>query len=367
MSAPAAVPRLTPVAETTAARDWLAATHAAVDRALHAFLDAKRLSGEPGAGGPAAPVDALRAFLGGPGKRVRPLFCRIGWRAVSDGPPDPRLADIGVGLELLHGHALVHDDVVDRSALRRGRPTVHRACAAQRGGDAWYGISAAVLLGDLAALWADECFQRLHEPGVPAAARTQLGLMRQELLTGQLLDLAEPSEPFGTVEEAFAVIDAKTVAYTVRGPLLIGAAMAGADRAGTDALAGYARSLGEAFQLQDDLEDVTAADTGGEDLREGKRTAVVALAAEAGTAAQRATMARLLGRPGLTDAELAELRAVLTATGAVARVRAMVLERRRAALDTAARGPFTGTGRALLTAMTDRALPGVADWEENAA
>ncbi|WP_345664696.1 polyprenyl synthetase family protein [Streptomyces venetus] len=315
-------------------------------------------------------IDVLRAFLSGRGKRVRPLFCHIGWRAVTDAPLDVRLIDVGVGLELLHGHALVHDDLVDRSLMRRGRPAVHVACADLHGANAWSGVSAAVFLGDLAALWAEEQFQCLYEPGVPPAARAHLGAMRAELLNGQLLDLVKPSQLFGTVPEAFAVIHAKTVAYTVLGPLLIGAAMAGADPDVSDALAGYARPLGEAFQLQDDLEDV-AADPDcsgcGEDLKEGKHTVVVALAGEAATARQRAVMARLLGRPGMCGGELAELRSTIAATGAVERVRAMIAARRRAALERAAGGPFTERGRALLIAMTDLALPGVADWPEVAA
>ncbi|MFF8882786.1 polyprenyl synthetase family protein [Streptomyces flaveolus] len=311
----------------------------------------------------------LRAFLRGRGKRVRPLFCHVGWRAVTDAPPDARLVDVGVGLELLHGHALVHDDLVDRSLVRRGGPPVHVACADLEGADAWLGVSAAVFLGDVAALWAEELFKRLYEPDVPPAARGHLEAMRAALLNGQLLDLAPPSRQFGTVAEAFAVIHAKTVAYTVLGPLLIGAAMAGAEPHARHALAGYARPLGEAFQLQDDLEDVAAGpdEPGGEDLREGKRTVVVALAAQAATPAQRAVMGRLLGRAEMTGGELAELRATIAATGAVDRVRAMVTARRRDALTRAAEGPFTERGHALLTAMTDLALPGVADWPEVAA
>ncbi|MFJ8983044.1 polyprenyl synthetase family protein [Streptomyces sp. NPDC102282] len=351
------------------ARAYLASTRTAVDRALDAFLACKRPVGRPGppVAGSAALLDALRAFLNGPGKRVRPLFCHVGWRAVTDVAPDVRLTDVGVGLELLHGHALVHDDVVDRSVLRRGRETVHVACADLRGGDSWYGLSAAVFLGDLAALWAEEQFQCLYEPDIPTAAREHLGAMRAELLSGQLLDVAEASQPFGTVTEALAVIHAKTVAYTVRGPLLIGAAMAGARPGTVEALSAYARPLGEAFQLQDDLEDViTGADNpdGGEDLREGKRTLVVALAAQSATSGQRATMGRLLGKADMSQAEMAKLRSTIADTGAVQQVQAMVATRRREAIAKAQDGPFTDSGRALLITMADLALPGVADWPE---
>ncbi|MFF4167036.1 polyprenyl synthetase family protein [Streptomyces sp. NPDC001741] len=355
-----------PVSATDARADPTAA-RTAVDRALEAFLSSKQPSGRPERSGPGTDhlIAVLRAFLSGCGKRVRPLFCHIGWRAATSTPPDVRITNAGVGLELLHGHALVHDDVVDRSLLRRGNPAVPVAYADLRGGDAWHGLSAAVLLGDMAALWAEEHFARLYEPGVPPAARDHLGAMRAELLNGQLLDLVKPSQLFGTVPEAFAVIHAKTVAYTVLGPLLIGAAMAGADPDVTDALAGYARPLREAFQLQDDLEDVTAGPNcpgGGEDLKEGKRTVVVALAAEAATTGQRASMTRLLGRAGMD-----KLRSTIAATGAVEQVRAMITARRGKALERAANGPFTETGRALLSAMTDVALPGVADWPEVAA
>ncbi|MFI6376535.1 polyprenyl synthetase family protein [Streptomyces sp. NPDC050546] len=352
-------------AATAAACEFLDSARVAVDQALHAFLVGKQPPEKPGDDGLGAAVAALRVFLSGPGKRVRPLFCQVGWRAVTDMSPSPRLTDVSVGLELVHGHALVHDDVVDRSRWRRGRPTLHVACAGLPGGGAWRGVGAAVFLGDLAAVWAEECFQYLYEPDVPAAARTHLRTMRTELIHGQLLDLAGPPGLSARVEDAFAVIHAKTVAYTVRGPLLIGAAAAGADRRAMDALAGYARLLGEAFQLQDDLEDVTADEGSGEDLLEGKHTVVVALAAEGATAAQRKVMGRLLGRAEMSGDELADLRAVIIDTGAVGRVRAMIAQRRREALAVAARGPFTGAGRALLAAMTDRSLPGVALWQES--
>ncbi|MEU9337315.1 polyprenyl synthetase family protein [Streptomyces sp. NPDC048290] len=208
-----------------------------------------------------------------------PFFCQVGWRAVDDTPPPPRLTDVSVGLELLHGHALAHDDVVDRSRWRLGGPHCTWTVGGLRGGDAWHAVGAAVFLGDLAALWAEWCLQYLYEPEVPTTARTHLGTMRSELPHGQLLDLAGLPGPSTSVQEAFAVIHSKTGAYTVRGPLLIGAVAARADRRAMNALAGYARLLGEAFQLQNDLGDVTADEESGEDLREAKHTVVVALAA----------------------------------------------------------------------------------------
>lgn len=133
------------------------------------------------------------------------------------------------------------------------------------------------MLGDLCEAWSAELLGDAADIG---AARAALDAMRTELIVGQYLDLCASGEGIGTMADAMQVIHFKTTKYTVERPMQTGAALAGADGTVLEACSAYARPLGEAFQLLDDLEDVMeVADGGtesGTDLREGKHTATSA-------------------------------------------------------------------------------------------
>ncbi|TWP48501.1 polyprenyl synthetase family protein [Lentzea tibetensis] len=277
-------------------------------------------------------------------------FCWAGWHTVRH-DASPRLLDVAVGLELFHAYVLIHDDVIDRSHTRRGRPTLHRVVDSL---DEWSAVSAAILLGDMCEAWSAEL---LGGAGTTAAERVRR--MREDVLIGQLLDL------LGT-EQPFQVIHYKTTQYTVHRPLRIGAAMAGASRDVQDACTAYAEPLGEAFQLLDDLEDVVPdgarplAPIG--DLREGKATVVLELAFELATASQREQLVHLVGDRDLDDAGVRMAQLLIAETGAVDEVRRMIVTRRRRALDALDDAPFHPAGADALRALTDLALPGVREW-----
>ncbi|GAA3462671.1 polyprenyl synthetase family protein [Saccharothrix longispora] len=281
-------------------------------------------------------TDALARLLLSGGKRVRPTFAWWGWRAAG-GPVDGPRADVAVraliALELLQGCALVHDDVMDRSATRRGRPAAHVAFAARHHRGRWagdsrhYGDSAAVLVGDLALAWADDA---LVTAGLDGAALARAWVpwqaMRTEMIAGQHLDLLAGARREESLEKALTVARLKTAAYTVERPLHLGAAMAGAPAHLVDALRSYGRDIGVAFQLRDDLLGVFGdpAVTGkpaGDDLRDGKRTALMALALGLARSAGRPDAARVLrdcleGRE-VTDGTVLEVCALLWELGAV--------------------------------------------------
>ncbi len=136
------------------------------------------------------------------GKRLRPLFVAAGFVAAG-GDPDEAPLDAAAAVELLHTFALLHDDVMDRSAIRRGRPTAQHAFAPasqRRRGDAdWFGVSAAILAGDLAFVWADRLFDRLDHVGIEpervVRARGLFTRLRTEVIAGQYLDLQTRIEP----------------------------------------------------------------------------------------------------------------------------------------------------------------------------
>ncbi len=273
------------------------------------------------------------------GKRLRPAFCYWAWRGAG-GADVPEIVQAASSLELFQAAALLHDDVMDASDTRRGRPAAHRRMAALHRANGWegdadrFGTSAAILAGDLCLSWSDEL---LHHSGLPAAAieraRPVFELMRTQLMGGQYLDVLEQVLPLaaggGTTERARRVIRFKSAKYTVEHPMLLGARLAGASPELLAAYSAYALPLGEAFQLRDDVLGVFGdpAQTGkpaGDDVREGKRTVLVAEATARGDDAARAVLARHLGRDDLDDAGLAAVRQVICDTGALDQVEQMI-------------------------------------------
>jgi geranylgeranyl diphosphate synthase type I len=242
-------------------------------------------------------------------------------------------------LELLHACALMHDDVMDGSATRRGRPALHRQFAAHHTARGWdgsadgFGDAAAILLGDLCLSWS---FGMLRECGLglPELARGAAFFDRMctEVSAGQYLDVLAQAERASSVATALDVIRLKTAKYTVERPLHLGGALAGAP---DDLLAAYSRyglPVGEAFQLRDDLlgvygDPVVTGKPAGDDLREGKRTVLVALAGQRLDSIGRKSLDHLVGDPLLDDAGVAELRELIAGSGAVAQVEEMIAER----------------------------------------
>jgi geranylgeranyl diphosphate synthase type I len=295
-----------------------------------------------------APVaDTLEAFLLDGGKRLRPAFAYWGWRGAG-GEDSEAIVAAAAALEWLQASALIHDDVMDGSDTRRGRPAVHRQFATLHRGEGWrgqpesFGTAAAILLGDFALIWADEM---LNTSGLaPEALRRAQPVydeMRTELMSGQYLDLLEQAMGGQSVERAMTVARYKSAKYTIERPLHLGAALAGADEEIVTAYSEYGLPLGEAFQLRDDVLGVFGdpAETGkpaGDDLREGKSTVLVAETFARASADQAAVVRRYLGDPALSDEGVAELRQIITDTGALERtehVIADLTERALRALD----------------------------------
>jgi geranylgeranyl diphosphate synthase type I len=280
----------------------------------------------------------LASFVLDGGKRLRPLFCCRGAQAAG-ADVDHGIITAAAALELLQAGALIHDDVIDASDTRRGGPAVHRLFAQLHDDNDWYGDpdgfgdAAAILLGDLALVWADAMFAACGATEAAMRdARPVWDRMRVEVMAGQYLDVAEQARRGGSRDRAMLVARFKSAHYTVAMPLQLGAALAGADAAVRAALFDYGVNVGEAFQMRDDLLGVFGdpAHTGkpaGDDLREGKRTVLVAYALEAADSDQRSLIQDLLARPGLDDGDVARLRSTIAATGAVESVERLIAER----------------------------------------
>ena len=313
-----------------------------VDKALHEFLQ-RAVTPLAGISPDLEPFGAVtEAFVLDGGKRLRPAFCYWGHRAAG-GDDSDALVRAAASLELLQACALVHDDVIDASDTRRGAPSVHRRFAGIHRSSGWqgdpeaFGSAAAILLGDLALIWADTL---LADSGLPAVALqrafTVWDAMRVEVMCGQYLDVVEQARGGGSVERALRVARFKSAKYTVERPLHLGARLADADDDLVQVLSDYGLPIGEAFQLRDDVlgvygDPVETGKPAGDDLREGKRTVLVAYALEGANDAQRDALRRLLGDPALDEDGVTILRDVIAATGAVARVEQLIDERYDAA------------------------------------
>jgi geranylgeranyl diphosphate synthase, type I len=348
-------PALIPAPDGTRSDDDLLE---AVRSELTAFLDER--------GSEAAAIDpvfadaarSLARFVLDGGKRVRPTFAWWGWRGAGGEPDDPAAPAVVraiSALELLQACALIHDDLMDASATRRGRPTVHvefarrHADAGWRGTPARFGAAAAILLGDLALAWADDL---LRGSGLPGDALTRAGApwqaMRTEVLGGQFLDLFFQATGDPSSRAALQIDRFKTAAYTVERPLHLGAAIAGA---GPDLVAAYRRfgaDIGVAFQLRDDLLGVFGdpAVTGkpaGDDLREGKRTLLLAVAEEraeaGGRTAAKDVIEAAVGDPDLDADGVERVRGLLVELGAVDAVEERITGLTVSALDALAAAP----------------------------
>jgi geranylgeranyl diphosphate synthase type I len=334
-----------------------------------------------------APVTELaRDYLAG-GKRFRGLFCYWGWQAVSadpDGfdplPEDdagaelPAIVLAASALEVFHAAALVHDDIMDKSDTRRGAPAAHKRFeslhreSGWRGDAAGYGNSAALLLGDLLLGWSDELFD--HGTGLLASAdsgragRAEFNRMRTEVTAGQYLDILEENAwasypESSALARAHRVIVYKSAKYTIEAPLAIGAAL-GASLAQLAALREFGLPLGVAYQLRDDLLGVfgdpsVTGKPAGDDLREGKRTVLIALARTKLAASPRQLLDELIGDDSLDAQQIDMVRTAIVDCGAVDEVE-RIIDHNVSLAQTAIRdAPITQSARTQLLELADAA------------
>ena len=347
----------------------------AVSTRLERFIsDMRAESAEHGADAALFLESAIETLRGG--KRLRARFCHAGWQAVAAFAdrgvlPGEAIWDLCAALEIFQSAALVHDDLIDNSDTRRGRPAAHRALEQRHGEQHWagdadaFGRSAAILLGDLLIAWSDDLLERAIEGRPQAeAVRRVYARMRRDVTTGQFLDIAEESAwrvnaDSAHAERALRVVSLKSARYSIEQPLALGAALAGADADQLEALRTFGHPLGMAFQLRDDVlgvfgDEAVTGKPAGDDLREGKRTVLIALTRERLDAPARRVLDDLLGDPDLDAPQVAALQATISGSGALEKtedmIRAYAVEADRALvgarLDNAAVGDLRDLARA---------------------
>ena len=317
-------------------------------------------------------VEHARTSIRG-GKRFRAAFCWWGHNAVAEladpvgdsatGPVDSvSLLRACASLELLHASALVHDDYMDASDVRRGRPATHRAFERIHREHGWpanpeqYGASAAILLGDLLLSWSDEL---LRTCGLPAErvldALGYFDLTRSEVVAGQFLDVSAQARGAADVDTAMTVLRYKSAKYSIERPLHIGAALAGASAEQITQLSRFGLPLGEAFQLRDDLLGVFGdpAVTGkpaGDDLVEGKRTVLVSLALDALPGPEAKALDTALGT-ALDPDQVATLCRLIEESGARQQVEGVITELTDRSLSALAAAEISDRARGVLEGL----------------
>ena len=305
--------------------------------------------------------EMLRVLTTTGGKRIRPSMCFWGWNAAGGqrGDAHDDVIQAGAALELLHIFALIHDDVMDESASRRGQPSVHTLAAqlhlhsAARGNAARFGESIAVLVGDLAHAEADHLVTELPEPMRRIWRRLVI-----ELVQGQSRDLTGTAAGRRDLAHARQVARMKSGAYTVQRPLQLGAAAAGADRDVVRAITGYGREVGEAFALRDDLLGVwgdpqLTGKPAGDDLLCGKPTVILSLAHDRLQGAALELLSRV-GTPELSPADVSHLQDALQASGVVDAVESRISGHIRAAVAALDHDALDPDGVIGLTQMANR-------------
>ena len=308
--------------------------------------------------------DSLTSFLLDSGKRLRPLFAYAGF-AAAGGSVEKSAIRAMAALELLQACALIHDDLMDGSDTRRGKPSIHRhfeSVHVQEQLDGFapqYGLSAAVLLGDLALVWSD---QMLNTAGLTTEQFARVlpfyNEMRVELMAGQFLDIHEQTQKNTSVDRSMKIARYKSGKYTIERPLHLGAAMTPSSKEVTDALSAYGLPLGEAFQLRDDLLGVfgdpsVTGKPAGDDLREGKRTVLIAMTHERQSPAQLEICKKYFGKPDIDAEGVAILQDIIESTGARSELEATIDRLTDQSLTAAQSQVFTDDGKALLVELAN--------------
>ncbi len=338
---------------------------------IEAFLDQQRdvladISTE------SLPLITSIAALTSGGKRMRALLCYWGWRAAGGSPTASAPVVAGTALEFFQAAALIHDDIIDRSDTRRGRPSVHRQFTMRHADAGWhldperFGVSAAILAGDLCLAFSEELFTASCSGTPGTAARTIFNRMRTEVMAGQYLDLLEEAvgpdqTPEVAEERALNILRFKSAKYSMERPLMLGGALAGADDALLSAYSAFALPLGEAFQLRDDVLGVfgdpeVTGKPAGDDLREGKRTFLIARALGSAPGAVRARINAMLGDTDLDDDAVGLLRGLIVDSGALAHTEQLIAGKSEAAFAALERLDIDGTSRHALRLLAEAAV-----------
>ncbi|MFH0978847.1 MAG: polyprenyl synthetase family protein [Candidatus Woesearchaeota archaeon] len=291
-----------------------------IDHELERFFDARMKKAKGISPEAYEAFQILKEFNLRGGKRIRPMLTISSYRGF--GGKNKEITRAALAVELMESFLLIHDDIMDKDAMRRGGPTVHKIYETKFKGAEHYGNSLAIVVGDIASALGSEA---IAETGFDARRRIEAIEKFNKVIIntcfGQILDL-KSEMCYPKERDIVQIHTLKTAIYTIEGPLHIGAILAGASREQLRQLTRFAIPLGKAFQLKDDILGVfgSAKRIGkpvGSDIRQGKRTLLILKAMEKGNEEDRKLLKRCLGKKSLSSREINKVRIILRSTGSL--------------------------------------------------
>ncbi|MFH0918613.1 MAG: polyprenyl synthetase family protein [Candidatus Omnitrophota bacterium] len=277
---------------------------------------------------------SIKEFICRDGKRVRPILFCIGYLGFSKRTP-PGLYRSALSLELLHDFMLVHDDIIDKSDQRRGKPSMHallRKSISQNKKAKFKGEDLAIVVGDVMYAMGLDAFLAVKE-NMHRKERAFKKLFLAALYTGsgEFIELLLGIKPIEKVtrQDIYKIYDYKTANYTFASPLTMGATLAGANPGQIKKLYTYGILLGRAFQIKDDIIGTFGAvkETGKSnltDIQEAKKTLLVWYAFNHASAQDRLIIKKIMQNKVTKNSQLIKMRSIITATGALAYAQAQI-------------------------------------------
>jgi geranylgeranyl diphosphate synthase type I len=343
---------------------WLRDIASRVDARLGEFLNSETIRWKSLDADLVLPLEEINRLVSAGGKRLRPAFCYLGFIGAGGDENSAKLVDAQAALELLHASALLHDDVIDGSQTRRGEPTSHARYTKTHKDNSWasearrFGEGAAVLIGDLAFVYADQLMDIANNDVAKIWNE-----MRVELNIGQYLDLLGSAQRERRLVKAERVSRYKSGKYTIERPLHLGATLAAPALTSQllPALSKYGLPLGDAFQMRDDVlgafdfADSDKSLTGkpvGDDLREGKPTPLLAMAFERADSVQRKVL-DLVGSVDISDQDVSNIQEVIKQTGALVALEAKISALTAEAIAGVKQAPITQSAKDSLIELAE--------------
>ncbi|MDD5246213.1 MAG: polyprenyl synthetase family protein [Candidatus Omnitrophica bacterium] len=288
----------------------------------------------------------IKEFIRRPGKRLRPVLFVVGYLGFARKTPRG-LYTSAISIELLHDFMLVHDDIIDKSDTRRGKPSMHKMFNDYLGrfpDIKFNGQDLAIVAGDVIYAMGVDAFLSVKEnPLCKEAALRQLIKAALYTGSGEFIELLAGSKKIEKIEKSdiYKIYDYKTAYYSFSSPLAIGSILAGANQTEVNKLTRYGIELGRAFQIKDDIlgmfgEENKIGKSALADLQEAKKTLLIWYAFNHSGQKNKSLMKNILGRQKARRAELLKMRELIRNSGALEYAKKEVnyaLENARAILD----------------------------------
>ncbi len=251
------------------------------------------------------------------GKKLRGTLVKLGYSLINPNPP-PEIIKASLAYEIFQTSILIHDDIIDRSELRRGKKSLYTLLGADH-----YGISQAICLGDLGFFLSLKLFNSLDFPKTNKEMATRLFIQTmQDTVLGEMADIQEAGKKLISEKKIIDIYRSKTALYTIIGPMQLGAVLAGADKKILTEIRNFGENLGIAFQIYDDIigvfgqKEITGK-SASSDIKEGKATLLLIEARKQVNQKQLDILDKYYGQDKVTENEAEIIRKVFIETGAL--------------------------------------------------